>query len=266
MAQVNSCLKRIFTIFNILFAITGGLIILFGLVSHFYSSINGGENLAERTYALVFIYIVGAITMVVAILGAHGAHKESRGCMIAFLVCMVVGTLLMLRAGLFVSINGPEAEGSLKDLYDKFVPLDNASDEVKEMTNNFQTKWQCCGYFSYKDWRDSIPDSCVCSPVEVEEGMCQTLYSRDLFLMSKAIYSKPCFPILFHYFVLAIDVMMGIMFTLAGLALLGTILSSIIIHQMRYSTTSTVVLKVPAVFTTSPPKYEELQNVPPPYC
>lgn len=46
------------------------------------------------------------------------------------------------------------------------------------------------------------------------------------------------------------------------LQILGTTLSSIMIHQMRYRQRPATVLTVPTIFTTAPPKYQELQNAP----
>lgn len=42
------------------------------------SRLQGGQ----RAAGLVVLYLVGAITMVVAILGAYGAHKENKCCLI----------------------------------------------------------------------------------------------------------------------------------------------------------------------------------------
>lgn len=47
-----------------------------------------------------------------------------------------------------------------------------------------------------------------------------------------------------------------------SLQLLGMILSSIMIHQLRNPNTTTVLLTVPAIFTSPPPKYQELHNPP----
>lgn len=38
------------------------------------------------------------------------------------------------------------------------------------------------------------------------------------------------------------------------------VMSSIMIHQMRYPDRPTVLLSVPTIFTTAPPKYQELHN------
>ncbi|XP_073336657.1 tetraspanin-8-like [Pagrus major] len=200
--------------------------------------------------------------MVIAILGAYGAHKESKVSLIVFLVCMVIGSLLMLRTAIPAAVARPKLEGMLSDKFRQLLPLDSASEEVKNMANNLQTQLHCCGLFSYEDWEQNIPDSCLCDREEEEEGMCRTVNYRRLMMPKKSVYIKTCFPIILHYVLLVADVMIGVVFTLGVLALLGLVLSSIMIHQLRYPNRPTVLLSVPAIFTTPPPKYQELHNPP----
>uniref|UniRef100_A0AAV2IXD5 Tetraspanin n=1 Tax=Knipowitschia caucasica TaxID=637954 RepID=A0AAV2IXD5_KNICA len=205
MGEINTCLKRTFTIFNIIFAVFGGLIILLAVLAHVLTSIHGADNLENRTLSLIMLYVVGAITMVIAGLGAYGAHKEKKGPLIAM-------------------------EPVLKEAFSKYLPLDQAPEDVQEMTQAIQSEMQCCGLFSYTDWRDNIPDSCLCH-TEFEESECvRVLYKV---LMTKKIYAKPCFPILMHYVLLIADIMLAVFFTLGTLALLGMGLSSLMIHQLR---------------------------------
>ncbi|XP_040886140.1 tetraspanin-8-like [Toxotes jaculatrix] len=261
MAQVNTCLKRLFTIFNIFFAIIGGVIILLTLLSQVLTNVNGGENLQGRTAGLIICYTVGVVTLMIAVLGAYGAHKESRVSLIIFLVCMVIGSLLMLRAGVPAAVVRPQMRDILEGKFREFLPLDKASDEVKDMMDALQTQLQCCGLFSYTDWEDNIPNSCLCRPME--EDKCQTVSYRNFMRQQqKSIYTKTCLPIVMHYALLIADITIGVIFTMAALALLGMILSSIMIHQMRYPDRPTVLLSVPTIFSTPPPKYQELQNPP----
>ncbi|XP_018558342.1 tetraspanin-8 [Lates calcarifer] len=264
MAQVNTCLKRVFTIFNILFAIVGGVIIGLALLSQVITNINGGQNVEGRMSGLIVLYVVGIVTMMIAILGAYGAHKESKVCLIIFLVCMVIGSLLMLRTGVPVAITRPQLEGMLEERFRNYLPLDKAEYEVRDMADTLQTQLHCCGMFSYKDWENNIPDSCLCSPAEMEEDKCQTIDYNSYMMQEKSIYTKTCFPIIMHYVLLLVDIVIGIAFALAVLALLGMILSSIMIYQMRYPDRPTILMSVPTIFTTAPPKYQELHN-PPPY-
>ncbi|XP_072233731.1 tetraspanin-8-like [Leuresthes tenuis] len=264
MAQVNCCLKRIFTVFNIFFAIVGGVIIGLTLLSQIVTNAEGGGNLEGRTTGLIGLYIVGAATMMIAILGAYGAHKESKVSLIVFLVCMVIGSLLMLRVGVPAAIARPELEGVLEEKFRQFLPLDKASEEAQDMANSLQLHLHCCGLFSYTDWEDSIPDTCTCTPI-VEDD-CKAIHLTELYrYRTKSIYSKPCFPIIMRYVHMVADILLGVVFFLAALALLGMILSSIMIHQMRHPNRAVVLLNIPTIFSSPPPKYQELNNPPPPY-
>uniref|UniRef100_A0A3P9NG25 Uncharacterized protein n=1 Tax=Poecilia reticulata TaxID=8081 RepID=A0A3P9NG25_POERE len=227
MAQINSCLKRTFIGFNLFFAVSWGI-----------------EN---RSYGLICLYIMGAVTMLLGLLGAYGAYKEHKISLIVFLVCMVIGSLVMIRSGIPTAVFRPQVKSLLLQLH-------------------------CCGLFSYTDWNDDIPSSCDCSSdLEEESDTCKLVlgmnrYPVSFLKQSKSIYSQPCFPILMHYVLLVADISLGVIFTLAALAVLGMILSSIMIHQLRYPNRSTAVLNVPTIFIPGPPKYQELQNdLPPPY-
>ncbi|XP_074481185.1 tetraspanin-8-like [Sebastes fasciatus] len=261
MTQVNTCLKRTVTIFNLFFAIIGGFIIALALLSQILTNVNGGEGLEGRTAGLILLYVVGSVTMVIAILGAYGAHRENRACLIVFLVCMVIGSLMMIRAGIPAAISRPELEGTLEEKFHELLPLDKASEDVKNMAESLQTQLHCCGLFSYEDWREDIPRSCLCDQEYEIEGKCQSV-SYGRLMQRKSVYTKTCFPVILHYTLLLVDVMIGVVFSLAALALLGMVLSSLMIHQMRYPYRPTILMTVPAVFTTPPPKYQELHNPP----
>lgn len=199
--------------------------------------------------------------MLIAVLGAYGANKEKRGALIAFLVFMVIGSLIMLRGGITAAIARPQLEPVVSEALHKYLPLDTASEDIQEITNSMQAQLQCCGLFSSDDWRGNVPDSCNCSEMDEEEEKCKIIgYNRQI--LNRSIYSKPCFPIIMRYIYLIADIIIGITFALATLALLGLALSSIMIHQLRYPNRPTMILTVPAVFTPQPPKYQELHNPP----
>ncbi|XP_071383764.1 tetraspanin-8-like [Centroberyx affinis] len=263
MSQVSSCLRRIFTAFNIFFAVVGGLIIALALLCQvLYNRHGGGDLLDGRSSSLLMLYVIGAVTMVIAILGAYGAHKENKVALIVFLVCMVIGSLMMLKAGVPLAIARPKLEDMMKVRLQQVLPLDKASEDVKTVAENLQSNLHCCGLFSYQDWEDQIPDSCLCNSEEEVEGLCQRVQYMNLF-QSKSVYTQSCFPLIMSFISLGADVCLGVIFTLAILALLGVALSSLIIHQMRVpSSRPTMVLTVPAVFAPQPPKYQELYNPP----
>ncbi|XP_031616224.2 tetraspanin-8-like [Oreochromis aureus] len=252
MAQINICLKRIFTVFNIFFMVVGAVVILLALWCQFFMDNRGGHNLEGRTTQLFFFYMVGCIILMIAVLGAYGAHKESKVALIMFLVFMVIGSLLMLIIGIPAAIIHPQLKGIMEKTFSGFVPLDKSSEDVRNMAEGIQEKFHCCGLFSYKDW-ENIPDSCVCSQEE-KEGKCQTVENNTFMLQRKSVYTKTCFPTIMDYIQFHYNIILVISFTLAVLALLGMILSSIMIHQLYYPNRPTIVVSM------MPPKYEELHN------
>lgn len=254
MAQINICLKHIFTIFNIFFMVAGGVAIALALWYQFFMDIRGGYNLEGRSTQLFILYVVGCIAMMIALLGAYGAHKESKVALIMFLVFMVIGCSLMLIIGIPAAIIHPQLKGIVEQTFSRFVPLDKSSEDVRNMAEGIQEKFHCCGLFSYKDW-ENIPNSCVCSQEEEWEGKCQTVENNTFMLQRKSVYTKTCFPTIMDHIQFHYNIVLVVSFTLAVLALLGMILSSIIIHQLYYPNRPTVV-------SMMPPKYKELYNTP----
>ncbi|XP_038161145.1 tetraspanin-8-like [Cyprinodon tularosa] len=264
MAKINTCLKRTFIGFNLFFAIVGGIIIGLAVLSQIFTSSEEDSNMESRASGIICLYVMGAVTMMLSLLGAYGAYKESKASLIVFLVCMILGALLMIRAGIPSAVARPQLEGIMEEKFKEILPLSDASFQIKHMADMLQEKLHCCGLFSYRDWNGDIPSTCICNPEEEEEFECRRIGYQYL-TQSRSIYSKPCFPILMHYVLLLADIVLGVVFTLASLAVLGTILSCIMIHQLRQRNTATILLSVPAIFTPRLPKYEELQNPPPPY-
>ncbi|XP_068162669.1 tetraspanin-8-like [Antennarius striatus] len=263
MSPVNGCLKLTFIVYNVFFAIIGAAILVLTLVCQVLTNVNGGENLEGRTAGLIILYVVGSVTMVIPILGAYGAHKEKKVCLIVFLVCMVFGCVMMLRAGIPAAVTRADLPETLESKFQKMLPLDQAPIQERSIAENLQAQLHCCGLFSYKDWEDNIPNSCLCNEEEEMEGACQTVVYQFLMLSeTKSVYRKPCFPIILHFFVLVADIMIGAVFSLAALALLGMVMSSAIIVMMQYPNVRTVMMPVPTIFTTPPPKYQELHNPP----
>ncbi|XP_030575948.1 tetraspanin-8-like [Archocentrus centrarchus] len=256
MTQINSCLRCIFIIFNIIFAIVGAFIFGIALLAQFFADIHGVQNLEVQTTGLLVLYIVGAITMVVAILGAYGAHRESKVALMVFLLCMILGFLLMLRNAVLAAIMRPKLDSIMDETFHKFFPLDKSSDTVKSLVEGYQITFRCCGLFSYKDWED-IPTSCVCSREEVKKGECQTAKNSLLQILvspETSVYTKTCFPIILEKSRFDSTIRLAVSFTLAVLALLGIILSSVMIQQMHRLSRPPVLLQL------SPRKYEELHN------
>lgn len=90
----------------VVFQVVGGVILGLTLLSQVVINSHGGDQvtasapqshtqshrplntrlfcpqLEGRTVGLIVLYVMGSVTMVIAILGAYGAHKENRVCLI----------------------------------------------------------------------------------------------------------------------------------------------------------------------------------------
>ncbi|XP_041833505.1 CD63 antigen-like [Melanotaenia boesemani] len=254
MAGINNRLKRIFISFNVFFASVGLLFIACAVLLETATDDEAGGNMEDRIPAVVGLLAVGIITMTFAILGACGAYQESQACLVAFMLCMVLGKTAILRAAISGVNARPELPGVLEEKFRQLPPLDFKGEKVMQMVNSMQSELHCCGLFSYKDWILSIPDSCNCTDME-EESNCKVVYYNYPFQMkTQSIYSKPCFPIYLQNTLQQADITLGVSFCLAALAGIGIILSSIMIYQIRYS-------EKPTVSTSAPPKYQKLHNL-----
>ncbi|XP_041820394.1 23 kDa integral membrane protein-like [Chelmon rostratus] len=265
MPQVSLCLRRLFISFNIFFVIVGGLIIIvsLALLSPSLDARHGEKDFEVQTTSHIVLYICGSVTMVIAILGAYGAYKENLVALTVFLVCMVIGTLLMLRAGVSAAFARPKLEGLMEERWRSFLPLDQTSDDIKNQAEALQTSLHCCGLFSYDDWEQNIPDSCLCNQEEELEGKCQSVgYSNfllNLFWQKKSVFRQSCFPLIVDSVKTNADITLGVVFTLFALALLGLLLSTLTIYQMFNGPDRPNAL--PVMFVDPPPAYQQLYNL-----
>ncbi|XP_062339204.1 tetraspanin-8-like [Osmerus eperlanus] len=261
MGQVSPCLKSLFIFFNVLFAIVGGVFFLLAILSQVVVS---HENTQFQSYTtgVIVLYVIGGVTVALAVLGAYGAHKEKRIPLIVFMSILLGGGLILMRFAIPSAMMRSQLNGSMEKAFREMLPLDEASENTIALTNKIQFSLQCCGWFSYEDWRGKVPESCSCQTVaEEEEGLCQSISYKALFrINSKMIYNKPCFPIILKYTAMLLDIGLGVMFGFSALALLGALVSGILLHQMRVSSPrSTLIFNVPT-FSAQPPKYTELFN------
>ncbi|XP_038550384.1 23 kDa integral membrane protein-like isoform X2 [Micropterus salmoides] len=244
MPLVNPWLRCLFISFNVFFGICGGLIIIvsLALLSPSLDDLHGGEDVeVQRTsrYTTVVLYIAGSVIMAIAILGAYGAFKKNRVTLTVFLVCTVIGSLLMLQAGVSAAKARPKLASVMEERWRSFLPLDQASDDIKNQAEALQKSLHCCGLFSHEDWNGNIPGSCLCNQEEKElQGKCHSIrygnFVFNLFWEKKSVFRQ----------------------------LLGSVLSSLMIYQM-YNTSDrpNMPLFVPVMFIDQPPAYQQLDNL-----
>uniref|UniRef100_A0AAY5KWR8 Tetraspanin n=1 Tax=Esox lucius TaxID=8010 RepID=A0AAY5KWR8_ESOLU len=245
--------------------IVGGVVASLGLVWHLFYQ----KEITELT----LVFVVGGATTALSLLGAYGAHREKSIPLILFLAACCVACFGLLLLTVPAAIYRPQVEQEFEEKLRAAPPLYTASPDIRELAQSIQRSLKCCGLFSYTEWGPKIPDSCLCQAVDDEiSGKCQDVQDRYFALplmgFHKLIYKQTCFPILQYYMSKGFDIIFGVLFGLASLALLGVVMSAILLAQLRRSTAGvSVVFSVSSLpskqkIWSPPPKYSELYNQP----
>ncbi|XP_047431015.1 23 kDa integral membrane protein-like isoform X2 [Mugil cephalus] len=255
MSGVSPRLRCLFFSFNVVFVVGGGLLVLTAVsgLSPSEDTLHGGGH--EDTTVHMVLYVYGSVTMAISILGAFGAHRLNLTALVVCLLCTVTTGLLTLRDGITAATARPQLQRRMELSWRLLLPLDGASDDRKQRVETLQTSLRCCGLFGHEDWEDHVPDSCLCSRGEDE---CQEVDYRNflsnLLWQKKWVHKQSCFPLVLRDVKTNSDVTLAVSFTLSFLALLGALLSSLMIYQ--------TFNRPLAVFPEQPPSYQQLYNLP----
>ncbi|XP_018620922.1 tetraspanin-8-like isoform X2 [Scleropages formosus] len=193
----------------------------------------------KRVEGLIFAYILGILSMGVSCLGIYGAYKEKKWALIVFLVMMSLGYVGLLWVTVSLVIALPKTNKAKEEEFRHFLPLNEASLHVKQLVDQLQVKFNCCGLFNgYKDWGRNIPHSCLCPYYYQQTDKCeaagQSLLSSFMgqgFNSTKMVYKQSCFPVLKKLMLLGASFVLGISFGFAAMMLLGLVMCSVILYQ-----------------------------------
>lgn len=169
-----SCVKYLLFGFNLLFAITGLILLIVGIKTEINTSPYIDLTDAKLyTSAPVVLIIVAIIVFIVAFFGCCGAVKENHCMIVTFSVFLLIIIVAELAVGIAAYIKRDDLEDSItKHLQDSIsqYPKDPS---VKKAFDVFQTDLSCCGINGPTDWKNNslaIPDSC-CSGQVIKEGV-----------------------------------------------------------------------------------------------
>jgi len=163
----ESLAKCIIILFNIVFCITGLLLICVGgyvqVSAGNYSDFQG-EGFPTLNTPIAII-IVGVIIFVIAFFGCCGASKENK-CML-YTYSMLLTVILIIEIGVSIAalamkdLLEPEIQKSMKETMMKYGKLSH--EEVTDNWDFLQQNLQCCGVVGPTDW-NAIPVNINTSP------------------------------------------------------------------------------------------------------
>ncbi|CAH2074536.1 unnamed protein product, partial [Iphiclides podalirius] len=168
-----SCVKYLLFCFNLLFAITGFIILIVGIwveaSSHPYIDLTD-ENF--YTSGPIVLIIVGVIVFVVAFFGCCGAVKENQCMIVTFSVFLLIIFIAELAVGIAGYVKHQDLETSIVRHLNSTIKDYPTNKDVQATFDILQTDLQCCGIYGPGDWKNNslpIPDTC-CAGQEIMDG------------------------------------------------------------------------------------------------
>ncbi|KAK9512993.1 hypothetical protein O3M35_001288 [Rhynocoris fuscipes] len=175
-----SCIKYLLFLFNLLFAVSGIIILSVGvMIQQMYS--NYSLFIGEKLFSLPFIFIIGGIFIfVVAFFGCCGAIKESNYMLITFAAFLCSIFILEAAGGIVGYIMKDEIHEMLETKMNNSLRKYNDNIYTARTWNAVHYDFSCCGVKSYTDWSSiitngSLPHSC-CLNIPTDER-CQPEYA-----------------------------------------------------------------------------------------
>ncbi|XP_010890352.2 tetraspanin-8 [Esox lucius] len=207
---VNKCIKYLLFLFNLLFWISGCIILG---VSIYLKVSKNGNSITNTTLPFVNLLIaIGAIIMVLGFLGCCGAIKENRCMLMLFFVSLLLIFILLLVTGILGAVGAKNSKSMLTDVFTPMIPLSGQPAEIQSELNDLQAQVMCCGLVNGpNDWGNTVPNSCSC--VNTTQP-CVTIGSQS-------VYSTPCIQFLTNLVERSAIISLGIAFAIAVLMLFG---------------------------------------------
>uniref|UniRef100_A0A3Q1G7Z5 Tetraspanin n=1 Tax=Acanthochromis polyacanthus TaxID=80966 RepID=A0A3Q1G7Z5_9TELE len=205
---VNKCIKYLLFFFNLLFWLSGCIIL--GVSIYLKVSKDNNKITEEALPGVDLMIAIGVIIMVLGFLGCCGAIRENRCMLLLFFISLLLIFILLLAAGILAAVQ--EKKDWVKENLSKLIPLSAQDQAVKDSVEKYQRELKCCGLIDGpQDWAGSVPDSCKCNSTET--STCTGSY-----------YNTPCATQIAELVKSNMEVVIGIAFAIAIL-LVGQTLS-----------------------------------------
>lgn len=225
---VNKCVKYCLFLFNLLFWISGCIIIGVSIYLKVSKDSNALTNL--NLPGIDLLLAIGVIIMVLGFLGCCGAIKENKCMLLLFFIGLLLIFILLLAAGIVGAVGEKKSQDWVKEQLQKLLPLDKQSEDVQSDIQKLEEEGKCCGIINGpSDWGNKIPSSCNCVD---KSAQCKTAEGRE-------VYSKPCSDFVEKLIRQNLSVVLGIAFAIAVLMLFGMIFAMILYCQIGKAETST---------------------------
>ncbi|KAM8884424.1 tetraspanin-8-like [Synchiropus picturatus] len=214
---VNKCLKYLLFFFNLLFWLSGCIILGVSI----YLKVNKENNSItnESIPGIDLMIAIGVIIMVIGFLGCCGAIKENRCMLLLFFISLLVIFILLVAAGILGAVGENKVQDWVKERFEKYLPLSKQPENVKQDLEKLQRELKCCGLINGpSDWT-KVPESCRCNATDTE---CKP----------GTIFDTPCSTKIIELMEKHMEVVIGIAFAIAILMIVGMVFAMVLYCQI----------------------------------
>ncbi|CAN9508371.1 unnamed protein product [Ophioblennius macclurei] len=216
---VSKCIKYLLFFFNLLFWISGCIIL--GVSIYLKVNKDGNQITNEALPGADLLIAVGVIIMVLGFLGCCGAIRENRCMLLLFFISLLVIFILLLAAGILGAVEDQKVTDFMKEKLEKLTPLSGQPQSVRDDLEKIQRELKCCGLVNGpSDWT-AVPDSCRCNATDTAEGCA-----------NNRVYSTPCVENIIEELKQHTEVIIGIAFAIAVLMIFGMVFAMILYCQI----------------------------------
>ncbi|CAK9807379.1 CD63 antigen [Anthophora plagiata] len=178
----SRCVKYLMFIFNLLFVLTGIILLSIGIAIHgiYYEYHHFLDNKFLSVPSLLIA--IGAIIFLIAFFGCCGAVRENYYLIITFTSLLVIVFILELSGGISGYVLRVRASTVVQDKMKETMKMYNST-EIQLVWDKLQQSFHCCGTENSSDWTNlhmDIPPSCY-SKVEPVDPQSHVIYSRELY-------------------------------------------------------------------------------------
>lgn len=190
----------------------------------------------HRSPSLGWSWVFAIGILGISCLGIYAGCSEKDLALKIFAGFMGLGMIIMLIFGIIIAVTRNKIKASFDTASAELSKPFMEDPEMRLMLEGLQQSAYCCGVVSSSDWGDNIPDSCECkSQYGVYPGFgvsgCKPLPQGAR--GPQQIYRQTCGDFIFMWLDLIFRVAMGIFFGFAVTALLGLLVSLLMIYQIK---------------------------------